>query len=90
MKLLNDFLVDAKNQLSNLADQGLPILIYNGDKDYICNWEGSEYLVDNLPWKNQKEFWIQPYHFYSHGKLKSYQNLFFYVIYEAGHMVPMD
>jgi cathepsin A (carboxypeptidase C) len=56
MKLLNDFLVDAKNQLSNLADQGLPILIYNGDKDYICNWEGSEYLVDNLPWKNQKEF----------------------------------
>jgi cathepsin A (carboxypeptidase C) len=65
MKLLNDFLVDAKEQLSDLADQGLPILIYNGDKDYICNWEGSEYLVDNLPWKYQQQFRSQEYRLFT-------------------------
>ena len=28
--------------LKELLNAGLPILIYSGDKDFICNWRGGE------------------------------------------------
>ena len=37
-------------KLAPLLDAGIPILIYNGDKDYICNWMGGLAWTDALEW----------------------------------------
>ena len=37
-------------KLAPLLDDGIPILIYNGDKDYICNWVGGLAWVSALEW----------------------------------------
>ena len=43
-------------KLSFLLDIGVPILIYNGDKDYICNWMGGLAWTEALEWSGQPEF----------------------------------
>ena len=40
-------------KLAPLLDDGIPILIYNGDKDYICNWMGGLRWTDALEWTGQ-------------------------------------
>ena len=42
--------------LAPLLDSGVPVLIYNGDMDYICNWEGGARWTDALVWDGQTEF----------------------------------
>lgn len=37
-------------KLAPLLDDGIPILIYNGDQDYICNWVGGLAWVEALQW----------------------------------------
>ncbi|CDR37771.1 CYFA0S01e16820g1_1 [Cyberlindnera fabianii] len=81
--------------VSELLDKGYPVLIYAGDKDFICNWLGNHawtdalewiladsYRAENLkPWKNGKG---------EAGQVKSFGGLTFLRVYDAGHMVPYD
>jgi cathepsin A (carboxypeptidase C) len=43
-------------KLAPLLDDGVPILIYNGDKDYICNWVGGLTWLEALEWTGRKQF----------------------------------
>jgi len=36
--------------LKSLLNSGLPVLIYNGDKDFICNWRGGEAWTQAVMW----------------------------------------
>lgn len=75
----------------------IPVLVYAGDTDFICNWLGNQAWTDALDWPGHKSFSDakkkdltlskdeKPY-----GKVKNSGNLTFMRIYEAGHMVPMD
>jgi len=76
-----------------LADY--PVVIYNGNYDLICNYFGEAALLNQMPWSGQNGFvnaanvtWTvngQPA-----GSARTYENLTFVVVFNAGHMVPHD
>lgn len=78
----------------------IPVLIYAGDADFICNWLGNQAWSNALEWPGQKEFSskkLEPLKVVNNehvgkeiGQIKSHGNFTFTRIYGAGHMVPMD
>ncbi|SPQ22939.1 3936653f-a44f-42a6-982c-4fbd3e4bf3b8 [Thermothielavioides terrestris] len=75
----------------------IPVLIYAGDADYICNWLGNQAWTEALEWPGKKAFnkaKIQDLNLAGaakeYGKVKTSGNFTFMRIYQAGHMVPMD
>ena len=78
----------------------IPVLIYAGDADFICNWLGNQAWSNALEWPGQKEFAskeLKPLKIVNNehvgkeiGQIKSHGNFTFTRIYGAGHMVPMD
>lgn len=93
-----DWMKPYQRQVTNLLDNyDLPILIYAGDKDFICNWLGNQAWTNELPWKNQENFqtaqekkWISEFDGDHIGDFKSYDKLTFLRVFGAGHMVPYD
>lgn len=88
--LLLDFENNAAPHVADLLNAGVNVLVYNGDKDYICNWVGSSIWVENLEWSGSEGFKSAETKEIETGTYKVYQNFAFYRIYDAGHMVPMD
>ena len=39
-----------------LLENGLRVLIYAGDADFVCNWMGNKAWTLNLPWSGHDEF----------------------------------
>ena len=91
-----DFDASLGYQLAPLLDKGLPVLIYNGDKDYICNWISGLRWTQALVWEGQQEYNRAPFKYFLTedgaiaGNSKVFENLAFVMLYDAGHMVPMD
>ena len=90
-------------KLAPLLDNGVPVLIYNGDQDYICNWIGGLEWTSALVWEGQHGFneeWLMPWRAPSKldsygeamtgGLVKNYKNFTFLKVSGAGHMVPTD
>jgi len=74
----------------------IPVLIYAGDADFICNWLGNQAWTNALEWPGQKDFNkadikdIKLDNGDKYGKIKHSGNFTFLQIFGAGHMVPMD
>jgi cathepsin A (carboxypeptidase C) len=70
----------------------IPVLIYAGDADFICNWLGNQAWTEALEWPGQKDFnkaSIKDIKLDSgdkYGKIKSSGNFTFLQIFGAGHM----
>jgi cathepsin A (carboxypeptidase C) len=90
-ELSADWITDFTNTLGTLLDSGLRVLIYHGDKDFICNWRGGETLTNSIPWSGASDFTKLNYtQLADFGEYRHLDNLTFYRVYNAGHMVPMD
>ncbi|RPB29261.1 hypothetical protein L211DRAFT_833115 [Terfezia boudieri ATCC MYA-4762] len=73
----------------------IPVLIYAGDADFICNWLGNQAWTNALEWKGKAGFnheKLTPYMLGDKevGQIKSFGNFTFLRLYQAGHMVPFN
>lgn len=89
--LQSDYIIDYSGDIAKILAAGKQVLVYSGDKDFICNWRGGEAWTNNLDWPSQSIFAGLNYTiFEGYGEYKYYNNLTFFRVYDAGHMVPMD
>lgn len=73
----------------------IPVLIYAGDADFICNWLGNQAWTNALEWEGKVGFnreKLAPYMLRDKevGQIKSSGNFTFLRLYQAGHMVPYN
>ncbi|KAK1435112.1 hypothetical protein QVD17_00872 [Tagetes erecta] len=94
--LAGDFMRPRIKEVDELLNKGVNVTIYNGQLDVICSTKGTEAWVEKLKWEGLKTFLsIDRKPLYCGGKgtkgfTKSYKNLHFYWVLEAGHFVPVD
>ena len=75
----------------------IPVLIYAGDADFICNWLGNLAWTSVLEWPGQAAYKKAPYEDLKLlddgsliGSVKSAANFTFMRLHAGGHMVPHD
>jgi len=95
MMLLGDWVVSMSTKITTILASGIEVLVYSGDKDFICNWRGGEAWTNAVKWPGKDAFNAAEYSLWSvdgvaAGELKQVDNLKFLRIYDAGHMVPYD
>ncbi|KAJ8328258.1 hypothetical protein QVD99_000772 [Batrachochytrium dendrobatidis] len=83
--------------IAPLLEEGIAIMIYAGDADYICNWIGNKAWTMSLEWSGQEGFenaedkpWVSEVTGKAAGEFRQHENFSFVRVYEAGHMVPYD
>ncbi|CAH9136037.1 unnamed protein product [Cuscuta epithymum] len=93
--MIQDWMRNYDVGIPALLEQGINVLIYAGEFDFICNWLGNSRWVHAMKWLGQKDFGIAPNVSFTvdgevKGTLKSHGPLSFLKVSDAGHMVPMD
>jgi cathepsin A (carboxypeptidase C) len=80
----------------SLLDE-IPVLVYAGDADFICNWLGNKAWTEALEWKGQKKYnkaKTQDLKLSEYGtkigSVKASGNFTFIKLHAGGHMVPHD
>lgn len=79
--------------LADVVKRGINTLIWAGDTDWICNWEGVLWASYALEWPGQKEYVAANFSNYEvdgkpRGRYKTVDNLSFLKVWGAGHSVP--
>ena len=59
--MLGDWLTNLATKIQAVLETGLKVLVYSGDKDFVCNWRGGEAWTSATKWQNKKEFNQQNY-----------------------------
>jgi carboxypeptidase C (cathepsin A) len=83
--------------LPKLIDE-IAVLLYNGDKDIICNYVGMENSLDNMVWRKSKGFGNAKTVEFRRGagnetlvgEYRQARGLSYMKIFDAGHMVPFN
>lgn len=90
-----DWMQPYHKNVIELLERGVPVLVYAGDKDFICNWLGNQGWTDRLEWSGALKFAELPVKEFSVGKthagdVKNFRHFTFLRIFGGGHMVPYD
>jgi carboxypeptidase D len=78
----------------------IPVVLFSGDQDLICNHLGTEALINNLEFNGAKGFEISPgtwaprrkwtFDGQPAGFYQEARNLIYVLFYNSSHMVPFD
>jgi carboxypeptidase C (cathepsin A) len=92
LKFLSEKGKSASPYISEALDKNVPVLIYAGDHDYICNYLGVQAMVLDLNWGHTAEFTAVEDQPWGEGGIarSSDHGLTFLRVFDAGHMVPTD
>lgn len=83
--------------IADLVDDGIPVIVYNGDRDMTTNMVGTELALNAMEWSGSKDgawldaprgLWMVDGH--QAGWSKEYGLLKFVTVYNSGHMVPYN
>lgn len=90
-----DWMLPFHTYITELLEAGVPVLIYAGDADYICNWLGNKAWTERLEWKGQKDYAGLKMSDYTiegkkYGEFKEAGNFTFLRLFQGGHMIPYD
>jgi cathepsin A (carboxypeptidase C) len=89
--MMGDWMSDLSSQVADLLNDNIPVLIYAGDVDFICNYMGNRAWTMELDWKGKNSFNAAGEHEWKGaGLARSADGLTFMQVYDAGHMVPTD
>jgi len=94
-ELAGDWMKGFHHLIPDMLHDGIDVLIYAGDCDYICNWLGNKAWTQKLKWNNATDFNnAEDKEWQIDGKTvakhRNAANFHFMQVFEAGHMVPMD
>ncbi|KAG8624479.1 hypothetical protein KVT40_007546 [Elsinoe batatas] len=93
---------NSKSSITLLPDllSKVPIVLFSGDRDLICNHLGTETLINNLEFNDGKGFEVSPgttaprldwmYGGEEAGYWQEARNLTYVLFYNSSHMVPFD
>lgn len=92
-----DYAISFTGNVTIILEHDIPILVYAGDQDYVCNWLGQREWTNKMNWTHQsdfnkakmKDFVVRPNDDPA-GKIQTSHDLTFLRVYQAGHMVPKD
>jgi cathepsin A (carboxypeptidase C) len=85
-----DYGSDVTPKVKALLEGGKRVLVYSGEYDYSCNWEGGYAWIKAMEWEHQSDFNNQEFTNIGYGNSIKVSNLHFIKFFNAGHMVPMD
>lgn len=109
MQVNTDFIESGDNaQLSqllvaDLLNDGIRVLVYNGDADLMVNWQSSDAWTKALEWRGTSGFNAAPTRRFlaedaalagspavDAGTVRSFANFTFLRVFNSGHMVPKN
>jgi carboxypeptidase C (cathepsin A) len=85
-----DFLHSFQGLIPPILDEGIKVLIYAGDQDYICNWLGVQAWTNKMDWDGHDAFNSAQTEHWTGGTIKHHKNFAFATVANSGHMAPMD
>ena len=92
-----DWMKPYHKNVIDLLEKELPVLIYAGDKDFICNWLGNKAWTNALEWSGKEDFSnAKTEKMFSDdgktqiGQVKNFEYFTFARMFDGGHMVPYD
>ena len=93
--LLGDWVHSFSESVPAVLAANVRVVVYSGDKDFICNWRGGEKWTHDMAWPGQSKFVAAPYQSWNvdgkpAGQVKSADGFTFLRVFHAGHMVPKD
>lgn len=59
--MLGDWEWDLSPSVAYVLESGVDVLVYSGDKDWICNWRGGEAWTHQMDWAHTDEFQATEY-----------------------------
>ncbi|KAI5968358.1 hypothetical protein KGF57_000217 [Candida theae] len=93
---LTDHNMPYQQYITELLEKDIPVLIYAGDKDLVCDWLGNLAWVNELPYSDHELFnatkftpWVTK-DGHNAGEVKNYKHFTYLRVFESGHMVPLD
>lgn len=91
----NDRPINVVPYVAEVLDAGIPVVVYNGDRDMTTNMVGTEMCLNEMDWSGKEEWldakrglWVV--NDYPAGWAKEFFKLTFVVVYNSGHMVPYN